>query len=309
MKATGFIGTLVLLALVVTDARSANDVNTSVEIDWSKVRPIEEFDHYWARLPPELQALRRTRLVNRPVTNGFAAFPGQFPYQVVLLPEFLVGTGLCGAVVLTNVYILTAAHCVVQGVGVIATGGTAIMGAYDRSIPEPDQQRIRFSGSGITVHPQYTALTLRNDIATVLLNAPMSYTVRVQPIRLPTLSDTRTFTGMLGTVSGFGRTSDSSLLPSNFVRYASNPIISNSECLTYWTPIYLGAENICMSGASARSPCSGDSGGPLTVNSALGPLQVGLISFGDTAGCTSGIPSVHARITYFLQWILDNSDY
>uniref|UniRef100_A0A182J1H5 Uncharacterized protein n=1 Tax=Anopheles atroparvus TaxID=41427 RepID=A0A182J1H5_ANOAO len=292
---------VLLLGLLEVHFSGAEDGNVT-EIDWSKVRPIESFDHYWARLPPELQMPRRARLV----TNGFAAVPGQFPYQVALLPEFLIGTGLCGGIVLTNFYILTAAHCVVQGVGVLATGGTAIMGAYDRSIAESEQQRIRFTKDGIT----YTAVTLRNDIATILLNAPMSFTVRVQPARLPTLSDTRTFAGLSGTVSGFGRTSDSSTGTSNFVRYASNPILSNNDCLTYWTPIYLGAENICMSGAGGRSPCFGDSGGPLTVSIVpQGRLLVGLVSFGDAAGCTVGIPSVYARITYFLQWILDNSDY
>ncbi|XP_049542599.1 brachyurin-like [Anopheles darlingi] len=277
------------------------------EIDWSSIRPIEDFNHYWTRLPVELQQYRHN-IGRKAVTNGFVAVPGQFPYYALLLPEFTIGTTLCGGTILTNNYILTAAHCVALSSSVLATGGTAILGAYDRSIAEPEQQRIRFDTSGITVHPGFTSLTLRNDIATVLLNTPISYSARIQPVRLPTLTDTRTFAGMLGTVSGFGRTSDTGPT-SNFLRYASNSILTNGDCSSFWPTPFLSPENVCMSGANGRSPCFGDSGGPLTVSTVLGPLQVGIVSFGDSAGCSIGIPSVYARTTYFLQWILDNSNY
>lgn len=66
-----------------------------IDIDWSQVRPIEEFDHYWTRLPQELQFLRNIHPSAR-VTNGAEATPGQFPYQIALLSQFLLGTGLCG---------------------------------------------------------------------------------------------------------------------------------------------------------------------------------------------------------------------
>ncbi|XP_035785792.1 brachyurin-like [Anopheles albimanus] len=277
------------------------------EINWSSIRPIEDFDHYWTRLPAELQKYRHA-IGRKAVTNGFVAVPGQFPYFALLLPEFTIGTTLCGGTILTNNYILTAAHCVALSPLVLASGGTAILGAYDRSIVEPEQQRIRFDTSGITVHPGYTPLTLRNDIATVLLNTPISYSARIQAVRLPTLTDTRTFAGMLGTVSGFGRTSDTGST-SNFLRYASNLILTNGDCSSFWPTPFLSPENVCMSGANGRSPCFGDSGGPLTVSTVLGPLQVGIVSFGDSAGCSIGIPSVYVRVTYFLQWILDNSNY
>uniref|UniRef100_A0A182TAL9 Peptidase S1 domain-containing protein n=1 Tax=Anopheles maculatus TaxID=74869 RepID=A0A182TAL9_9DIPT len=176
------------------------------DVDWSKVRSIDEFDHYWARLPPELQLYRNSEPgpASR-IANGFLATPGQFPYHVVLLAEFTLGTGLCGGTVLTNSYILTAAHCVAEYYGIKANGGLAIMGAFDRTIVEPEQQRIRFEMAGITIHPQYSYVNVRNDVAIVLLNTPMSYTGRIQPTRLPVPSDLRTFAGVQGTVIGYGR--------------------------------------------------------------------------------------------------------
>uniref|UniRef100_A0A2C9GV82 Peptidase S1 domain-containing protein n=1 Tax=Anopheles dirus TaxID=7168 RepID=A0A2C9GV82_9DIPT len=282
-------------------------------VDWSKVRSIDEFDHYWTRLPLELQQYRDAGVLPGSltrVTNSFVATPGQFPYVAALLSEFLTGTGLCGATVLTNSFLLTAAHCVSQNAVLLANGGLAIMGAYDRTVVEPEQQRIRFESSGITVHPQYTATELRYDIATILLNSPITYTGRIQPIRLPAVGDTRTFADVQGTVSGYGRTSGSSTAPaSQYLRYAFVPIMSNSDCQTYWSPLYVQNQNMCTSGANGQSPCVGDSGSPLTAASATGPLQVGVVSFGSAVGCTSGYPAVYARITFFLQWILNNTDY
>uniref|UniRef100_A0A182IR01 Uncharacterized protein n=1 Tax=Anopheles atroparvus TaxID=41427 RepID=A0A182IR01_ANOAO len=231
-----------------------------IDIDWSQVRPIEEFDHYWARLPAELQIYRNVRPSGR-ITNGQVATPGQFPYQIALLSQFGAGTGLCGGSVLTNNYILTAAHCVVSGATTLANGGTAIMGAQNRN-----------------------------------------------PARLPARSDTRQFGGMMGTVSGFGRTSDASTATSAVVMFTTNPVMTNADCIASWNTVLIQPQNVCMSGADGRSACNGDSGGPLAVQDG-GSLQIGIVSFGSAAGCSIGMPSVYARVSFFLDFIENNSDY
>ncbi|XP_062549414.1 brachyurin-like [Armigeres subalbatus] len=276
-----------------------------IDIDWSQVRPIEEFDHYWTRLPQELQFLRNIHPSAR-VTNGAEATPGQFPYQIALLSQFLLGTGLCGGTVLTNNFILTAAHCVIN-----ARGGTAIIGAHNRNIVEATQQRIAFSQGGINIHAGYTSTNIRNDIATVRLDSPITFNDRVQPARIPTRSDSRTFSGLTGTVSGFGRTSDASQATSAVVRFTSNPIKTNADCLARWggNANLIQDQNICMTGEGGRSACNGDSGGPLTVQDGGSSLQVGIVSFGSAGGCTIGMPSVYVRVTFFLDWIEANSDF
>ncbi|XP_058121352.1 brachyurin-like [Anopheles ziemanni] len=280
----------------------------SIDIDWSKVRPIEEFDHYWARLPAELQVYRHMRPSAR-IVNGNEATPGQFPYQIALLSEFGGGTGLCGGSVLTNNYILTAAHCVVTGATTLATGGTAIIGAHNRNEVEPTQQRIRFSTSGIIAHPQYDSSNIRNDIAVVRLDSPITFNERVQPARLPARSDTRQFGGVLGTVSGFGRTSDATQATSPVVMFTTNPVLTNADCLAQWnSPAIIQPQNVCMSGEGGRSACNGDSGGPLAVQDG-GSLQIGVVSFGSAGGCSIGMPSVYARVSFFLDFIEANSDF
>ena len=256
-----------------------------IEIDWSQVRPIEEFDHYWERLPAEMQIYRKM-LPSHRIVNGQEATPGQFPYQIALLSEFLTGTGLCGGSVLTNNYILTAAHCVVSGATTLARGGTAIMGAHNRNVNEPSQQRIRFSTGGIIRHPQYSTTNIRNDIAVVRLDAPIVF----------------------NTVSGFGRTSDGSSATSAVVRFTRNPVMTNADCIARWNTALIQPQNVCLSGEGGRSSCNGDSGGPLTVQDG-GSLQIGIVSFGSAAGCSIGMPSVYARVSFFLSWIEANSNF
>jgi len=52
----------------------------------------------------------------------------------------------------------------------------------------------------------------------------------------------------------------------------------------------------------------GDSGGALAVNETDGRwTQVGVVSFGSSAGCTRGHPVGFARVTSFLNWISSNT--
>ncbi|XP_021695509.1 brachyurin [Aedes aegypti] len=279
-------------------------VTVAADIDWTKVRPIEDFDHYWTRLPAELQFLRNS-VPSARVTNGREAIPGQFPYQVALVISFNQGSGLCGGSIISNNYVLTAAHCV-QG----ASGGTALVGAHNRLNNEPSQQSIVFELDGITIHPEYTSNTIRNDVATIRLTNSIVFNDRVRPIRLPSSTDVRTFSGRIATVSGFGRTSDTSPVTSAVVFFTTNPIITFANCLDQWSNAVhvIQSQNICLSGNGGRSSCNGDSGGPLTVQEDGKSLQVGIVSFGSSAGCAIGRPSVYARVTHFLDWILENSD-
>ncbi|XP_053662965.1 brachyurin-like [Anopheles marshallii] len=278
-----------------------------IEIDWPSVRPIEEFDHYWDRLPAELQVYRTMRGSHR-ITNGQEATPGQFPYQIALLIDFSQGTALCGGSVLTRNFILTAAHCVVEKASTLAMGGVAIMGVHNRTAREDSQQRIRFTSSGIRRHPQFNSTSLRNDIAIVRLDSSMSFTARIQPIRLPARSDVRLFGGYIGTVSGFGRTSDTSWSISAVLRYTTNAIMTNTECVTQWSYDTISNQNLCMWGTGGRSTCNGDSGGPLAIQDG-DPIQIGVVSFVSARGCTVGKPSVYTRVSSYVDWIEVNSDY
>ncbi|XP_053663827.1 brachyurin-like [Anopheles marshallii] len=282
------------------------------EINWSKVRPMSRMPQYLRRLPKdilkqylsEVRSMPTSARANSRIVNGYIAQPGQFPYQVALLSNFADGTGLCGGSVLSNNYVLTAAHCVD-----IATSGLVIYGAEDRTNEnEPSQVRIAFEQSGIRLHPNWNPALIRYDIATVRVVSPVTYTNRIQPVTLPRLSDVgNDFAGLIGTVSGFGRFADSIPQASNVLRYVNNPIQTNLACSVRF-PGVVQPENICLSGDSGRGACQGDSGGPLTIVRDGTTVQLGVVSFGLALGCELNWPSVFARTTSFLSWIEENSD-
>uniref|UniRef100_A0A182Q7U7 Peptidase S1 domain-containing protein n=1 Tax=Anopheles farauti TaxID=69004 RepID=A0A182Q7U7_9DIPT len=281
----------------------------SIDIDVTRVKSIDQFDRYWRRLPAEFQSLRTVEVPQGRITNGQLAGTGQFPYQAVLYSD--AGDGfysLCGGSILTVNYILTAAHCVTDDFSQKVPGGIAILGATDRNVIQSTQQRMTYGNAGIRVHPQYSASGIRNDIATVRLDTPAVFTAYVKPIDLPALSDTRQFGGFEGTASGFGRTVDNGA-PSGVLMFVRNPVMTNTQCNLYWSTSSVQAQNVCLDPTGGRSACHGDSGGPLTVQDAGRSLQVGIASFVSAQGCTSGAPSVWVRVSYFRDWIRQNSDY
>merc|ERR1712060_885265 len=65
---------------------------------------------------------------------------------------------------------------------------------------------------------------------------------------------------------------------------------------------------VCIDTAGGRGSCNGDSGGPLVQKAggkAAGDLwtQVGIVSFGASAGCEVGMPAGFTRTEYYLDWI------
>ncbi|XP_062552374.1 brachyurin-like [Armigeres subalbatus] len=265
-----------------------------IDIDWSNVRPIVQFDRYRAHMPAELQLLPGSTISRQVATAG------QFPYQAAIVSNFNDGDGLCGGSILSSKYILTAAHCVQD-----ALGGVAIMGAQNLENVEPSQQRIAYSSVGINVHPGFNPTSTHNDIATIRLVSDMSFNARVVQSQLPAATDTREYVYKIGTSSGFGKTNSTST--SNELMYFQRPIITEQECVLYWGNL-VDSGNMCLSGIGGPSTCDDDSGGPLTIQDGDNTLQVGIVSFGNPGMCSLGVPPVYTRVSFFRPWIVDNSD-
>jgi secreted trypsin-like serine protease len=267
------------------------------------VRPIEEFEEFWTGrglTPPKRD--ENTKITGR-IVNGEIAPTNRFEYQAALLANFgASGWGLCGGSVITPRTVLTAAHCV--SLNTVSNFTNVILGARDISVQETRQQRIGVPSSAYRVHRDWNLRTISNDIALLITPVRINYNQFVQPVALPSVL-TETFQGVTGTVSGWGVYADSHGRSSNVLRFVSNPIMTNTQCATFFRGSIV-AGHICMSGANRRSACSGDSGGPLTVQRDGQSLQVGVVSFGLAAGCEFGWPSVFVRVTSYDAWIKAN---
>lgn len=152
-------------------------------------------------------------------------------------------------------------------------------------------------------HEAWDPSLIRNDIGVVHLPEPVELNAFIRPVILPTAAEGGfTFAGESGVVSGWGRFSDAENVASDVLRFVYDDIMTNLACSIRF-PGVVQDSNICVSGLNGRGACSGDSGGPLTVQRGGDSLQVGVVSFGLALGCELAWPSVFARVTFFTSWI------
>ncbi|XP_037817079.1 brachyurin-like [Lucilia sericata] len=233
------------------------------------------------------------------ITNGELAKPGQFPYQVGLSLVFGNKGAWCGGTLISNRWVLTAAHCT-DG----ADGVTVYLGATDiKNDNEKGQQRIYSSKSYIVVHADWDASTMSNDISLIKLPVPIEFNDLIQPATLPKMDGKySTYVGEMVWASGWGRDSDAATGVSQFLRYIEVPVMKQSTCKTF----YLGSvtdKMICIKTVDKKSTCNGDSGGPLVYKDGDVNYVIGATSFGILLGCEKGWPGVFTRVTSYLDWI------
>ena len=111
----------------------------------------------------------------------------------------------------------------------------------------------------------------------------------------------------LVTCTGWGKPSDNAGGISPVLRMVEDrPIISNSDCNAIYGIV--GSGVVCIDTTGGKGTCNGDSGGPLNMKSEVTKAgqkwkQVGIVSFGASAGCEVGYPSGFSRVEYYLDWI------
>ena len=154
------------------------------------------------------------------IVGGDEAVEGQFPWMASL---FIDDAWFCGGTLISDSYILTAAHCA-DG----ATYADILLGAWD--IREPDEpNRVQISSYEMVVHPGWNANDLSNDLALIVLPSPVDFTDYISPICLPASGDTAD-EGEKMTIVGWGKPSDSAGGISPTMRYVEVPVITNEYC-------------------------------------------------------------------------------
>ncbi|XP_030572477.1 serine protease 1-like [Drosophila novamexicana] len=236
------------------------------------------------------------------ITHGEVAREGQFPYQVGLSIAIGNSGAWCGGTLISNRWIVTAAHCTDS-----ADSVTVYVGATKIKEEEPGQQRIHVEKHGIIVHEDWDATKIVNDISLIKLPAELDFNERVRAATLPK-KDGRysTYEDQQAYASGWGLDSDKADAVSPVLRYVEMPIMKSSTCNKYWAGL-ITDKVICMSTKGGKSTCSGDSGGPLVHKDGDINYLIGATSFGLSLGCERNYPAVFTRITAYLDWIEDHS--
>ncbi|KAM8709575.1 hypothetical protein ACLKA7_016390 [Drosophila subpalustris] len=269
-------------------------IGANANVDWQSVKSLD--------IEVKVPLIRRYGIPDGRITNGQLAEPGQFPYQVGLLLYVDGGAAWCGGSLISDRWIVTAAHCT----DALTTGVDVYLGAWNRQDKtEKGQQIVFVETKNVIVHENWEPTTLSNDISLIKLPVPIEFNERIQPVKLPVKSDSyNTYAGQQGVASGWGKISDSATGATDKLQFIEVPIMNNSGC-SPWFGGVVGDSQICIKTTGGTSTCNGDSGGPLV--SAETKELIGATSFGIALGCEKGWPGVFTRITSYLDWIEKHS--
>lgn len=189
------------------------------------------------------------------IVGGDRATDGQFPYQVSLR-KVQTGSHMCGASIITNRFLLTAAHCTqfefATPESLYAVVGTVYPSAIDT--------KYRYSLDKITPHEHFDSNTIYNDISLLRTAKKIVFNDYIQPIALPTKD---TAGNVPAYISGWGRIRTDGP-GTNYLKFAKTHTISQSTCYDLHKRFGLQQRivktSLCTLERNGNGVCNGDSG-------------------------------------------------
>nr|ACJ22641.1 S1 type peptidase [Hapalochlaena maculosa] len=190
--------------------------------------------------------------VNEHIVDGIPSQHCEFPHMVFISISLVTGESYCGATLISNKHVLTAAHCIEKGVKSI----TAHFGSTNK-----DNSTVQIPVRQWVKHREYIKKhTIDNDIAVLELVSPVPTGRCIAPIEVPKKGDT--FHKRCVT-AGWGKTAENGIYPTQ-MRRTNIDIIRNDKCQTY-SPGTTVEQHICVGDLlkNGKNICNGDSGGGL----------------------------------------------
>uniref|UniRef100_I3LJ52 chymotrypsin n=1 Tax=Sus scrofa TaxID=9823 RepID=I3LJ52_PIG len=177
------------------------------------------------------------------------------------------------------------------------TSDVVVAGEYDQASDAEDIQVLKIAK--VFKNPNFSLLTVRNDITLLKLATPARFSRTVSAVCLPSASDDFP-AGTLCATTGWGKTKYTALKTPDKLQQAALPIVSSTVCKSYWGSKV--TDVMICAGASGVSSCMGDSGGPLVCQKNGAWTLVGIVSWGSST-CSTTTPAVYARVTALIPWV------
>ncbi|XP_026263558.1 transmembrane protease serine 11D, partial [Urocitellus parryii] len=267
------------------------EINPSTGITSITDHDTENFFTQECGARPDLITLSEERII-----GGTLAEEGDWPWQVSLQ---LNNVHHCGGTLISNTWILSAAHCF-------------------RSYSNPQQWTATFGISTtspilkvrvrtILLHNNYKTATHENDIAAVQLERAITFTRNIHSVCLPEATH-NIIPGSTAYVTGWGSITYGGNTVTD-LRQGQVTIISSNVCnaSTNYNGAVLSGMLCAGIPAGGVDACQGDSGGPLVQEDSRRLwFLVGIVSWGYQCGLPDK-PGVYTQVTAYRDWIKEQT--
>ncbi|XP_045487738.1 chymotrypsin-1-like [Pieris rapae] len=212
------------------------------------------------------------------------------PHQVAL--KLKDGWTFCGGAVISDRWILTAAHCVKS---LKPSEFSAVVGTLSRT-----KGGTKYAISKVIANKDHNKpKRFENDIAVISTKEAIKFNEHVKALPLP---DKDVTSGLSCILSGWGKLTRRRPQPDK-LQYLYVKTLNSEDCNKELKErnVSVSSSQMCTLNKDGEGTCQGDSGGSLVCNG----TATGVVSY--NWPCARNIPDVYANTYKYISWIKDNT--
>ncbi|KXJ72773.1 hypothetical protein RP20_CCG017259 [Aedes albopictus] len=244
------------------------------------------------------------------ITSGYAANEADWPWHAAIFKRVAKKEiYICGGTIISENFILTAAHCTSVFRALIAPDDFVIkLGLHNKS--HPYDHTTNYNIVEVIRHVNFNTNNMNHDIALLRTEEDIVYSDYIQPICLwpQERSGLNQVLSTSGYVVGWGLGDESK--PMDILQEATLSVVNHATCLKskpHHFQKLLSDSNYCAGNRNKTNVCDGDSGGGMFFKLDNSWYIRGLVSTGArsefSSHCDPEQYVVFTDIPYYLKWI------